>query len=163
MKGKEYQGQSAEELIALGYRRVSNKFLSVSRIDRPDWEYILAKQHSPWDVFAGLRWVRSIRGSENTYRRCTSEDVIDGVPIDVFKQIPLSNWETVAYVPIPGKDLALEVKLAWNEGLREEARLLARCVKDLELSTVPPCSDCRRDGFACDGCAEAFYGMFEKR
>lgn len=162
MSGKDYSGQTAQELISQGYRRVSNKYRDVSRIDRPDWEYVLAERHAPWNPREGLEWVRAI-DSADFYRRCETKDEIKGVPEDVFRQIPSSNWDKTGYVPIPGQDIPLSVKLSWNKNLREESRILKAMIEGLRMQTSAPCGGCARDGFSCDGCHDEFYAKFQKR
>lgn len=67
------------ELTAAGYRVVSRKYKSLSRIDREDWQQVLAKHHCPWDPEGvGMTWVKSIGAgnAEDYYRRCLSKDEI---------------------------------------------------------------------------------------
>lgn len=92
---------SAEQLIARGYRRTSNKYRIVSRIDRPDWIAVLAEEmrRAPADFYvpgepdpAG-NWC-------DYYRRVLSKDKIEGVPHEVFCRIPSSDWDSAGYVEI---------------------------------------------------------------
>lgn len=93
---------NAKELIAQGYRRISNAFCHLSRVDREDWKEYMAKKHSPWSTEEGLRWVELLVESESAtdmYRRGYSKDVII-VPQEIYKQIPGSNWDDTGYVKI---------------------------------------------------------------
>ena len=89
----------AAQLIAAGYRRTSNKYRMVSRIDRPDWLVVLAKElrRSPAEFYApgepdpAETWC-------DYYRRCLSRDTLERVDPDVFKLIPGSGWDPVGYI-----------------------------------------------------------------
>ena len=82
----------ANELIKKGYRRVSNKYRVISRIDRDDWIEYMANQHSPWDIEEGYNWISALgmASASDHYRRVYSKDVIEGVPVNVFRKIPSS-------------------------------------------------------------------------
>lgn len=84
---------TSEAATRRGYRRVSNHYRIVSRIDRPDWNEALVpllqrtleeiKQHP--EMWAD--W----------YRRCVSKDQITLDP-DEYRKVPSSNWDTTGYV-----------------------------------------------------------------
>jgi hypothetical protein len=62
-------------LISKGYRRTSNKYGMVSRVDRSDWREYMAKHHTPWDIKRGLEWVEALGDSASDYyRRVLSKD-----------------------------------------------------------------------------------------
>lgn len=95
--------KTAEDLIRRGYRRVSNKYRIVSRIDRPDWREFMAKEHAPWDPQGdGMGWVfllgRQAGSAEDHYRSVYSKDNIENIPNEIFKQIPGSGYDPVGYV-----------------------------------------------------------------
>lgn len=154
----EYSGETAVELTARGYRRVSNKYLTISRVDRPDWKYVLAKTH-----IHGLPWVAMLgKGAPDSYRRGSSKDLMV-VPEDVFRGIPGSSWDTIEYVD-DGKELSLKVKREYLASLAEEAQSLRDWIGRLEdeANKLAPCMKCRKDGFACETCgSEVFYKEFE--
>ncbi len=85
------------ELTAAGYRVISRKYKSVARIDRADWQQVLAKHHAPWDPEGqGMEWVRNIGAgnAEDYYRRCLSKDEI--IVADI-KCIPNSGHAVTGY------------------------------------------------------------------
>lgn len=90
------------QLIAAGYCRVSNKYLHLSRIDRPDWREYLAEQHAPRDPDGqGMRWSLS-SGMGNFYRRGESKDVIV-LPENqrgIFNLFPSSDGGPDHYTPL---------------------------------------------------------------
>lgn len=73
------EDKTAESLIDKGYRRVSNKYRHVSRIDRSDWLEYLHK--------LGLAGTKGSLADH--YRRVYSKDIII-VPLHIFKFIPSS-------------------------------------------------------------------------
>lgn len=86
-----------QELISLGYRVVSRKHKTLSRIDRADWKQVLAKHQCPWDPDGeGMEWVLNIgeRNAEDYYRRCISKDTIE---ISDIAGIPNSGNTTTGY------------------------------------------------------------------
>lgn len=86
-------------LIAQGYRRTSNKYGMVSRIDRPDWIEVLAKElhRAPADFYVPGEPEPS--GSWcDYYRRCLSKDTIT-LHVEVARQIPTSSHDPVGYIP----------------------------------------------------------------
>lgn len=89
---------STEELIARGYRRISNKHGMLARIDRSDWIEVLAKhlKRSPAELYAP--------GEPNPepcwydyYRRVLSRDKVT-VPKWAAKNIPNSDRDTCGYI-----------------------------------------------------------------
>lgn len=81
---------TAEELTALGYRRVSNKFGMIARIDRSDWlAFMLERQpnwkNSPTSMIA------------DHYRRVISKDVLV-VDQDIARRVPTSCHDPVGYI-----------------------------------------------------------------
>ena len=76
---------TADELTRQGYRRVSNKFGMVARIDRPDWLEFMLEQ-SP-HLIASLA---------DQYRRVHSQDVLT-VP-GVAPHVPTSSHDSVGFV-----------------------------------------------------------------
>lgn len=87
-----------DALIKRGYRRVSNKYGRVARIDRPDWVQVLAIRlhRAPADFY--------VPGEPNPtgswcdfYRRTYSEDVLEMDPT-LAQKIPSSCHDPVGYV-----------------------------------------------------------------
>ncbi len=91
---------TVKELVARGYRRISNAHKILSRIDRPDWKEAMAATH-----LSGMAWVEALSKqpgqAEDYYRRCISKD---WVTIKDAKRVPPSNWDRVGFVPFPGCD-----------------------------------------------------------
>lgn len=87
---------SDKELIAAGYRRTSNKYGLISRIDRPDWrDVIIATTHQTVETMR-----KATPGMwEDHYRRCHSKDQIE-LGAWRGKKIPTSNWDPVGFVEI---------------------------------------------------------------
>lgn len=84
----------AMRLASLGYRRVSNKHRIIARVDRPDWQDYMASTHP-----LGMEWVNCLgKGAPDHYRRCHSDDWLEGVPPAVFRLIPASGWDDTGYV-----------------------------------------------------------------
>ena len=100
----------AEWYISRGYRRVSNKYRMVARIDREDWREFLAhalrrtvaelclisKEGGAWTVGSDVTsmW-------RDHYRRCYSKDTIELLHPDVFRLVPHSGWDDCGYVELP--------------------------------------------------------------
>lgn len=92
--------QTAQKLMAQGYRRTSWKHRLVSRIDRPDWVQILAVglRRAPADFY--------VPGESNPsgswcsyYRACLSEDTKTVTP-EVIQLIPTTGHDPVGYIPL---------------------------------------------------------------
>jgi len=91
-----------DALIKKGYRRVSNKFGHVARIDRPDWREHMAERNAPWDPKGqGMEWVRLLEktpgSAEDHYRRCYSKDVLVLSPGQA-KRVPPSAHDPAGYI-----------------------------------------------------------------
>lgn len=88
----------AKKLIAQGYRRTSNRYRMVSRIDHPDWITILAKHlhRSPAELYVPGEDHVSATWCDH-YRRVLSKDTLEGLPEEVFKLIPGSGWDPCGY------------------------------------------------------------------
>ena len=92
--------KTAQQLINAGYRRTSNSYRMVSRVDRPDWKEHMAKQHSPWSFEDGMKWVNGLGSSASDhYRRVYSKDTLMVSPT-VFSKIPTSIHDPVGYIPL---------------------------------------------------------------
>ena len=99
--------------ISRGYRRISNKYRTVARIDREDWREYMAhelgrtiaelclvdKEGGGWKVGSDVTpmW----RGH---YRSYYSKDVIEMLHPDVFRLIPHSSFDDCGYVPLPEEE-----------------------------------------------------------
>lgn len=112
------QTLNLDTLIAAGYRRTSNKYGLVSRIDREDWVDVLIIHLLPWcDDPARIRdcdmermeCIKSQIGSgmwEDHYRRCCSKDKIE-LRQAAGKKIPTSQWDATGYIAKEPHDAAL--------------------------------------------------------
>lgn len=75
---RRYAGETAEELKAQGYKQTSRAYGIVARVDISDDELIAwARKELP-----GM-----IESIAEHYRRCWSNDEIEGVPDEVLKQL----------------------------------------------------------------------------
>lgn len=86
-------------LINKGYRRVSNKYGHVARIDRPDWVEVLIR-HLGITTIENEKIIRDQIGNgswEDHYRRVCSTDVLI-LPLEDAKKIPTSGWDKIGYV-----------------------------------------------------------------
>jgi hypothetical protein len=90
---------SAAELIARGYRRTSNAWRMVSRIDRPDWVDVLARSlhRAPADFYVPGA-ARPAGNWCDYYRRCVSKDTLT-VSAETIGQIPSSGFDDCGYIP----------------------------------------------------------------
>ncbi len=100
MKTASTPEDTARRLIALGYRRISNGFKLLARIDNPDWVHELAStlHCSPAALFLAdgsgdpdPQWC-------DHYRRCYSKDRI-AVSEEVYRLIPGSGHDGTGFVP----------------------------------------------------------------
>jgi hypothetical protein len=90
--------EQANVYMNQGYRRVSNKFCMLSRIDRSDWREHLAELHAPWDPLGqGKEWA-ALPFAEDWYRRCVSKDVIT-VSSSVSRLVDTSGHDRIGFVP----------------------------------------------------------------
>ena len=100
---------SAEELIARGYRRVSNALCAVARIDKEDWIKELAKKlhmneaefYPPGEENPNACWC-------SYYRAVMSRDILT-VPPEIIGKIPSSMADPIGYVDNPDEE-NLDVK-----------------------------------------------------
>lgn len=79
-------------LVALGYRRTSRKHGMISRIDRPDWKEVLARE----GMLFGLG--REGNGADH-YRACYSSDKITLKPPSLALEVPTSGHDPIGFVP----------------------------------------------------------------
>lgn len=89
---------TAEELIARGYRRTSNRYRMVSRIDAPDWQRVMAHERSKSNPEAALRFIEKSEHAADMFRTTYSKDSIENVPRDIFKKIPHSSHDPVGWI-----------------------------------------------------------------
>lgn len=108
---------NAQILIAQGYRKVSNKFRTIARIDRPDWvydSYFDKFGHTDIGIAQAVRTffkgkpikdfgfmkesvLYEAKCAANHYRRSITKDKITNVPPDIFRDIPSSNWDETGF------------------------------------------------------------------
>ena len=80
--------------VGVGYCWISRRHMLVSRIDRADWEMILAKAPAPWNPEEGLSRVRGLGASAaDMYRRVYSRDRVS------LKEVPGGFRSTQRYYP----------------------------------------------------------------
>ena len=107
--------ERAARLVELGYRKVSNRYRIIARVDRHDWVSVMASQllRAPADFYVpGSDKVEG--GWCDYYRRCLSKDCITMPPEDhdVFKLIPSSSGDACGYVgPVPVEEPKGELHL----------------------------------------------------
>lgn len=91
--------EKATELTKRGYRRISNKYGLLSRIDRPDWKHEVAKRFCPYNFKQGLKRVESydVSSMEDFYRRNCSEDKIE-VMHEIARLVPNSSNEETGFI-----------------------------------------------------------------
>lgn len=95
----------AARLKALGYRRTSNRYRMLSRIDRPDWLLALAEhlRRSPASLYIPDKshpdgmWC-------DYYRRVLSKDTIEVSP-EVCHLVGSSDHDTIGYVIPEGETM----------------------------------------------------------
>ena len=107
----------AQKLINQGYRKISNKYRTISRVDKKNWVSIIYKDHfghknigiyRAVETFYNGKSIREFGFMKETveyeakliadnYRRCYSKDVITDVPIEIFTKIPSSNWDIIGF------------------------------------------------------------------
>lgn len=89
---------SARELTARGYRRVSNQHRIISRIDRPDWlEHLAEEYNRPPEDFLQPGKTHGCATWADFYRRVLSKDFIT-VDEATFKKIPGSGFDPVGFI-----------------------------------------------------------------
>lgn len=92
----------AAMLAAYGYRRVSNRYHHIARIDRPEWLQIMAKKMNR-AVADFLKPDGTVSGSwADYYRRVYSMDCVVVGNYDIYSRIPGSDHDPVGYCPMPG-------------------------------------------------------------
>jgi len=92
-----------EQLIASGYRRLSYRLGTVARIDRPDWQQVLATY-----LGCQVRAIEQIRKArpgelEDYYRRVLSKDCVR-LSADEVVRVPTSSFSDTGFVEIPTPD-----------------------------------------------------------
>lgn len=93
---------------AMGYRRTSNAFGILSRVDREDWKEHMARLHSPWNHAEGREWA-NLPGLDaaDFYRRVHSKDKVT-VPKTVSRLVPTSGHDPIGFVPLPIVDRSVK-------------------------------------------------------
>lgn len=87
-------------LAAMGYRRTSNAYCSVSRIDRPDWLYKLAENWkcAPADFYTA--GTNKVTGMACDWYRCRLSADKMTVDSKVIRHVPSSGHAVTEYQPI---------------------------------------------------------------
>lgn len=98
---------TGEEATAMGYRRISNTYRLVARIDRPDWLEHMATtlRRAPADFYVrGRPTLTEVDGGWcDYYRRCHSKDRVTLAPNEYVK-VPGSGHDPCGFVPLtPGE------------------------------------------------------------
>lgn len=91
-----------ETLTRLGYRRVSNKYGIVARIDREDFVQVLARslRRAPADFYVPGGTDRVAGNWCDYYRRVHSKDRIE-LPREVARRVPPSGHDSTGFVKLP--------------------------------------------------------------
>lgn len=91
---------SAAELVARGYRKVSNGHCLVARIDTPNWVDVLARnlRRSPAEFYESKNDYQPSGHWCDHYRRCFSHDTLVVSP-ETLKHIPPSGFDNCGYIP----------------------------------------------------------------
>lgn len=102
----------ARRLGAMGYRRTSNKYGMVSRIDRADWLQHLAETMLNRVVADFCLHSTGMPSGSwcDYYRRCVSKDTLE-LPQTISRKIPTSGWDSIGYVELSGEDRSFVVDL----------------------------------------------------
>ena len=87
--------EEAARLVASGYRCVSNRHRTLSRLDRPDWREHMARDHTRGfrgdpqrNLDEGMRWVTVLgTGAADHYRRVMSKDTLEMVDKEVYDHV----------------------------------------------------------------------------
>lgn len=90
---------TGEEATLRGYRKVSNKYKLVARIDRPDWIDVLARsmRRSPAEFYVPGESLPAISWCDQ-YRRVYSKDQLK-LSSEEFKKVPSSWDDPIGFVP----------------------------------------------------------------
>lgn len=94
-----WNGETAKELVAAGYRVVSRRSLMVARVDNPAFGPIgctLDGCNARKSTHCGTLH------DADFYRRVHSTDIIEGIPDGFLKIIPNSGHDTTGFVPTVG-------------------------------------------------------------
>jgi len=91
---------SAEELVARGYRRTSNAYGLISRIDRPDWvEYMAEKMgRAPADFYN--RATGKVDGMWCDHYRAVYSMDTHIVDLKRIHRIPTSGFDPVGFIDV---------------------------------------------------------------
>lgn len=114
----------AEYLTIAGYRRTSNRYRIVARVDREDWKEHMAAEHSPWSEEQGLAWVEGLGDSAaDFYRRCISTDKLTIASEAEFRKIPGSNHDPIGYINDENIEILKTVAaiMEENDGVQKQA------------------------------------------
>lgn len=108
-----------ETLVALGYRKTSNAYCMVSRIDRPDWLRVIAASMGR-SVMDFRNEDGNIRGSwADYYRHNHTKDSLV-VSADIIQSFPTSDFDPIGYILRPGEVVPAtptddEIRALWRE------------------------------------------------
>jgi hypothetical protein len=83
-----WNGETLEQLLAKGYRALSNEYAIISRIDREDWREAMG---ATWSKDPLVQRKHGEQLGSDHYRRKYSQDKIERVPEEIFRQIP-GDW-----------------------------------------------------------------------
>lgn len=92
---------TGEEATARGYRRVSNRYRWVARVDRPDFVQVLAKHLRHPVSFFLTNSEKNVQAQWcDHYRRVYSCDVVI-LREREYEKVPASGHDPVGYVEVP--------------------------------------------------------------
>lgn len=102
-----------------GYCVVSREHWRVSRIDRPDWREVMARDHAPWDPDGeGRSWVEALGAlAGDHYRRVYSRDSVSLGSAEALRGFPASADGPNHFLPIEGtraEDKVACTQCGWN-------------------------------------------------
>lgn len=91
--------RAMKRLAEMGYRLVSRKHRTISRVNRSDWREVMAKRLCPWDEIEGLMLVDRMgeASAADWYRRCISKDTLT-ISSWYIKAFPKSGNDPINYV-----------------------------------------------------------------
>jgi hypothetical protein len=89
----------ANAYMEKGYRRISNKYCHISRVDREDWKELVAKRFCSWDIKKGLELVERRKPCSGFYRSVLSEDILTVAP-EIMALIDPSTHDPVEFINI---------------------------------------------------------------
>jgi hypothetical protein len=144
------QTEYAEQLSRRGYRRVSNKYGIVARVDRADWLQFMAQKmgRSVADFFKVDEPDTLSSGWSDHYRRVYSQDKIELEPAELGRLIAASDHDPIGFIDDDGVE-----KRQGTLNLIGEVQEILR-----EVSTL----DCFYTGASCPASCQCLAARAER-